>query len=405
MKTRYGLSPWISLFPDSRRPSFPTLRGEHTVDVVIMGGGLTGAVTAYACAAAGMRPYVIEAARIGQASAGRGAGLLLSEPGPAFRDVVGAHGLRAGRKIFAAWRQGSRDAATLLRRLGVKCGLESQNDLLVAPPSDDRLLRREYDARTAAGLEARWLSQKQIRQLTRLEASAAIGMRDGFVLDPYRACVGMTAAAKKRGAKFFERSQVRSVRFGKDGVEIMLAGALVRAGTIIVTTGTATAEFKPLRRHFKRRQTYFALTETIPSTIRKQMMPPGATLRDTRTPRHRLRWTDDGRMLIAGADQDEPPARIRDAVLRQRTGQLMYELLTMYPSISGLRPEYGWELTYGETVDALMYIGPHRNYPHHLFALGGGGESVTGAFLAARILLRALRGEPHKGDEVFGWTR
>ena len=55
----------------------------------------------------------------------------------------------------------------------------------------------------------------------------------------------------------------------------------------------------------------------------------------------------------------------------QRTGQLMYELLTTYPVISGLQPEYGWEVPYGETADGLPYIGPHRNYPRHLFALGG----------------------------------
>ena len=48
--------------------------------------------------------------------------------------------------------------------------------------------------------------------------------------------------------------------------------------------------------------------------------------------------------------------------------------------------DYGWSTTYGETADGLMYIGAHRNYPRHLFALGGPGDSVTGAFLAARIL-------------------
>jgi hypothetical protein len=52
-----------------------------------------------------------------------------------------------------------------------------------------------------------------------------------------------------------------------------------------------------------------------------------------------------------------------------------------------------------------MYIGAHRNYPHHHFALGGGRDSVTGAFVAARIILRAIQGAPQKADEVFGWTR
>jgi glycine/D-amino acid oxidase-like deaminating enzyme len=127
-------------------------------------------------------------------------------------------------------------------------------------------------------------------------------------------------------------------------------------------------------------------------------------LRHAGTPPYRLRWTSDGRLLVAGADQDETPAKQRSAVLIQRTGQLMYQLLTMYQAISGLRPEYGWEMSYGETADGLMYIGPHRNYPRHLFALGS-ADSLTGAFLSARILLRALQGQPEKADQAFGWAR
>ena len=110
-------------------------------------------------------------------------------------------------------------------------------------------------------------------------------------------------------------------------------------------------------------------------------------------------------LLLAGADTHETPEKQRDAVRVQRTGQLMYELLMKNSAISGLQPEYGWETTYGETADGLMYIGPHRNYPRHLFALGGARDSVTGSFLAARILLRALQDESDKSDRVFGWAR
>ena len=47
-KTRYGDSPWILNFPDSRRPNHPRLRGESDCDVAIIGGGLAGVATAYA---------------------------------------------------------------------------------------------------------------------------------------------------------------------------------------------------------------------------------------------------------------------------------------------------------------------------------------------------------------------
>jgi glycine/D-amino acid oxidase-like deaminating enzyme len=52
-----------------------------------------------------------------------------------------------------------------------------------------------------------------------------------------------------------------------------------------------------------------------------------------------------------------------------------------------------------------MYIGPHRNYPHHVFALGGSAASITGAFVAARLLARAVQDATEKSDQVFAWTR
>jgi glycine/D-amino acid oxidase-like deaminating enzyme len=401
-KTRYGDSPWMLAFPETRRPNHPELRGEHDCDVVIIGAGLTGAATAYACAVAGLKPIVVEADRVGGGAAGRSAGLLLPDPGPPFRDLQQAHGLRAARTMFELWRKASLDAAALLRRLSIQCALTPLDSLTVA--RDEKAFRREFDARSAAGLDVRWLLAKQARAAAQLDA-AAMRIGDAFALDPFRASIGMALAARKRGAKFAEHTPVRKVTFTKDGVIVTADGAIVRAQTAIVTTGMATAEFKPLRRHFARRERYLVLTEPVPAAVRKKVMPAAITLRDTAVPHHCVRWTADNRLLDAGADQDETPARTRQAVLVQRTGQLMYELLTMYPEISGLRPEFGWDVSYGETADGVMYVGPHRNYPHHLFALGGNSNSVTGSFLAARILARAASGEPAKGDEVFGWTR
>ena len=405
MPTRYGESPWLLDFPRTRRPDFPRLRGEHTCDVVIVGGGLTGIATAYTCAMAGVKPIVIEADRVGQGSVGRSAGLLLADPGPPFRDIVQAHGLRDARRVVEAYARGTSDGAALLKRVKVTGGVTPLSDLTVGFRGDEKALAREHSARDAAGIPSRWLTDRQAKTAANLDAVAAIRVPYGFSVNPYASCVAIAAAASRRGATFHEKSPVRKVTFGRKSAEVQTADAVVRAATVIVTTGTATAEFKPLRRHFKRRETYLVVTAPVPAAVRRQLCPSDVTIRDFRTPHHRIRWTPDQQIVVSGADQDETPARTRDALLVQRTGQLMYELLMMYPAISGLQPQYGWHLPYGESADGLMYIGPHRNYPHHLFALGGGGDSISGAFVAARILARAVRGQVDKADEVFGWTR
>ncbi|HEX5111161.1 MAG TPA: FAD-binding oxidoreductase [Vicinamibacterales bacterium] len=404
MKTRYGVSPWVAGVPDARRPSFDRFRGELSTEVAIIGGGLTGCALAFSLAAAGFRPVVLEADRIGQSGAGRASGLMLPDPGPPFRDVQQKYGLRAARAIFEMWRRASLDGAALLRRASVKCQLAQAESLLVTPLKDEKTLQREHEARQAAGVESSWLSLKQARAASWLEWGPALRIRAGFTLDPYRACIGLAGAAVKRRASIFERSPVRKVRAAAKDVEITLDGGTIRASTVVVATGAATAEFKPLRRHFKPRLSHLVLTEPVGAALRKRLVPEAAILRDTLTPPHRLRWAGDHRLLISGADQNEIPAKRRDATRVQRTGQLMYELLMMYPDIAGLQPEFGWEVPYGATADGLPYIGPHRNYPRHLFALGG-DDSSTGAFLSARLLTRRLQDQPQKGDEVFGWTR
>ena len=392
--------------PASRRPASRPLRGEQTTDVVIIGGGLAGCTTAYACAVAGFGVVVLERSRIGQGSAGRGEGLLLPDPEQAFQDVTKVHGVRLARHAFESWRRWALDAAALLRRLRVPCGLAARKTLMVAGAEAERWLVGERKARAGAGTTTTWLGRQPGSTAANRDVAGALRVGSGFAFDPYRACVGLAAAAVRRGGAVFERSHAKRVRPTRHGVDVTVdGGGLVHASRVIVATGSPTMEFSSLRRHFKRRERYVVLTEPVPAAVRRHLAPAENVISDRHDPPRRVYRTADHRLVVSGADQAETPLRQREAVLVQRTGQLMYELLTMYPAISGLQPAYGWDLPYGATRGGLMYAGPHRNYPHHLFALGGPEHSGTGAFVAARVLLRALQDRPDKADAAFAFTR
>ena len=139
--------------------------------------------------------------------------------------------------------------------------------------------------------------------------------------------------------------------------------------------------------------------------MRRELGRRAAALRDSSSPPHFLRWLKDDRALFVGADHEPVAARALDKMLVQRSGQLMYELSTIYPAISGAMPEWSWDLTHDTTVDGLPYVGLHRNFPRHLFALGHGRHGAAVSWLAARLLLRQFQGVPDKGDELFGFSR
>jgi glycine/D-amino acid oxidase-like deaminating enzyme len=266
-------------------------------------------------------------------------------------------------------------------------------------------LKKEQKARKAAGLEAPAVHPRLISGDAAINAAAGIRSHDSATIDPYRAALGLAAAAADRGARIFERSAVRRTTFDRRAADVHLDGGSIRTRRIIVATSMPTMLFRSLARHFWFRSSFAVLTDRIPAKVRQRLGKRNAVVRDFGLPAHIVRWVDDEQLLISGSDSEQVPPRLREKAMVQRTGQLMYELSTIYPEISGIMPVEGWEVPYGLTGEGLPYIGPHRNFPHHLFAFGDASHSVTGAYLASRVLLRQHLGENDAADEAFGFNR
>ena len=315
-------------------------------------------------------------------------------------------GVRGAKHAFQSWRRASLDFASLLRRLDVKCFIEPHSAVTVAvTPEQVARLTREQKARRSAGFDAPLLNARAVAGEVALSAAAALRARDGATLDPYRACLGLAASAAGKGAQFFEGTPVTKVTFNRKTADVITAAGRIHTRRVIVATGMPTPLYKSLARHFCFRTTYLAQTEPVPAKIRQLMGRREAVLRDSAQPPHLVRWVGEDRLLVSGADAEAPAARLRDKVIVQRTGQLMYELSTLYPDISGLQPAFGWAADYARTTDGLPCIGPHRNFPHHLFAFGDASPGVTGAYLASRVLLRHHFEEMDPADDVFGFHR
>ena len=405
-RTRYGVSPWTDEFPKRRRPEFPRLRGDVTSPVAIIGGGLAGIFTAYAFSAAGIKVVLLEADRVGHGGASRGPGILQGEAAASYREVEARHGRKAARALFEASRRAVLDLATTARRLGAKT-IETQDAFRVLSSygAEEKPLAKDMQLRKDAGLDVTWLKAAAATRETALEIGRpAVRLRDWGHANPYELLATFAKAAVERGAELFERSAVRRVKVRRKHVDLQAEGGLVQCETVIVCTGEPTELYRPLKRHVRFDERYCALTAKLPAAVRRQLVRPARIITDTDTPPHLLRLLDDGRMVVAGADQRRTSPRSKEKVLVQRTGQLMYELLRMFPAISGALPAYGWDMPLATTADGIMYAGPHRNYPRHLFAWATRHDPAQ-AFLASRILLRHQLGQSERGDAYFAFTR
>jgi glycine/D-amino acid oxidase-like deaminating enzyme len=379
-RLRYGRPLWLDHAGPKRK--YPRHRGHLETDIVIVGGGITGAICAYLFAEAGVRVVLLESRTVARGSTSASTALLMQEPDRDFTDLASRFGRPVAREIWKLLGKATRDLAKTIKSLKLDadlCGCDSVYFTL--DPDKVKALRKEFDARKAAGLPGRWLTAAALYRMTGMRAQAAIATSGNAQVNPVRACVGFLAAAARRGASVFERSRVRGVTASRSRIEVRTAGGTISAARIVVATGYATPEFRGLVGRFRMKDTYVVATRRL-SPRRRRVMAW-----DTDRPYHYVRWSGDGRLLVGGEDTRHRSPKGTGRRMAAARGRLRTYLARIYPELADEVAEYAWEGLFAETPDGLPYVGEHSRYPGHLFALGYGGNGMTASFLAARMLV------------------
>jgi glycine/D-amino acid oxidase-like deaminating enzyme len=387
-------------------PAFPRLRGACDTDIVVVGGGITGAAIAWRFAAAGRRVVVLEAGRVARGSTAASTALLMQEPDEDFADLARRYGGERSRRIWELSREATRGFVDTIRQLRIAADLRPRDSIYYTlRPELEGTLRREYDSRRRAGIDGRWLSPEALRRAAGFRGVAAIRTTGNAEADPYQAALGLLSAAVRRGALVFERSAALRVDADRGGVRVRLRRGSVHASHVVVATGYATPQFEPLLGRFRMWNTYVVATEPLEPRARREVGLGRVMLWDTDRPYHYARWSPDDRLILGGGDRPMVTGRQRLRAFREGTAAVVDHFSRLYPALADVRFAYAWEGLFATTPDGLPYIGTHRRYPRHLFALGYGGNGMTFGFLASRLLLELVEGRPSADHELFAFGR
>ena len=152
-------------------------------------------------------------------------------------------------------------------------------------------------------------------------------------------------------------------------------------------------------------RTYVLATEPIGSVQRDDVGLSDVMVWDTERPYHYARWTPEHRLLLGGEDRLVQPGQRRRQQFKTASRDLRAYFEARLPALATVRTERAWEGLFAMTADSLPYIGPHRRYPRHWFALGYGGNGMTFGFLAARLLLERWQGVKSRDHALFEFAR
>jgi glycine/D-amino acid oxidase-like deaminating enzyme/nitrite reductase/ring-hydroxylating ferredoxin subunit len=223
--------------PGSSSFTYPRLEQSADVDVVIIGGGLTGLATALNLCDAGERVAVIEAREIGSGSSGGSTGNLYSTVSNGLAGIRRKWGQETVNQVVNLRGQALADIQRHVERLSIDCQFERRPLHFCIQADVDhygKVLEEEFDVSVAAGLQAEILERPDGLGMP---VQRALRIEDQAQFNPLQYCQGLARAVQHEGGLVFEHSPVADVDAG-EGRVTTADGAVIKAGHIVFATHT-----------------------------------------------------------------------------------------------------------------------------------------------------------------------
>jgi glycine/D-amino acid oxidase-like deaminating enzyme len=381
----------------------PPLEDDARCDVAVIGGGITGALVAHELASHGHEVIVLERRDVAWGSTAASTALLQYEIDASLGDLSRSVGTEAAAAVYLACADAIDRLAALARDVGDVGFARRQSLYYASRVADVAALEAECAARDALGLRVQWLQRDALAERFGLAAPAAILSAKAASMDPYRMASRLLARLRRGGTRVHDRTCVGALHPRPRGVDLVLEnGATVRAGHAVIAAGYESQAWLE-QRVARNRSTYAFVTDPLPEDALGELAR--TLVWETARPYLYLRTTDDGRLLVGGADDTTDVPSRRDRRVEAKTRRLVGAVRRRFAALD-LAPAYAWAGTFAETADALPWFGAHPQWgPRVLFAMAYGGNGITYSTIGAGMLRALVERRRHPLADVFGFGR
>ncbi|HLO38508.1 MAG TPA: FAD-dependent oxidoreductase, partial [Lacibacter sp.] len=224
--------------------NYPKLEQSIKTDVLIIGGGISGALTAYHLINAGIECVLVDARTVGLGSTCASTSLLQYELDKPLCELAKQIGYEKAARAYTMCAEAIDSLGAISKKLKFKSFDKQQSLFFAAYKKDKKFIEEEFSIRKQAGFRVQLLDEKQIQQQFGFNSPAAILSSKAAATDAYLFTHTLLAASIKKGLTVFDRTNITKIKYKKSGATLTTErGHLIKAKKIVNAAGYEITEF------------------------------------------------------------------------------------------------------------------------------------------------------------------
>ena len=382
--------------------SYPSVQKNFSTEIVVIGGGITGALISHALVDAGYKVTIIDKRDIAQGSTSATTSMLQYEIDVPMYELAEMIGEEEAAACYKAGIIAINNLEKLIRKHKIDCGFEKKKSLYIAHDNDaSKWLKDEFAIRDKYKLGVEWLSAAHVKKEYGLKSFGAIRSQTAASIDAYKLAHDLIARNTKRGLQVYDQTEIKKFDYKKNGTAIItVEGFKITCKKIVFCSGFESLNI--LNEKVADLISTFACVSEQNIKINPKLND--VLVWDTNDPYIYMRTTDDGRLLIGGEDSKINSGLFREYQKKRKSEKLMKKLQALMPGVNFIE-DFNWAGVFGTTKDGLPYIGEHPKFPNAIFVMGFGGNGITFSIQGMQLVVDILKQKENKLLEYYRFGR
>jgi len=397
MDLKSGFPYW--LLKNELPSSHPSLKKNHSCNVLIIGGGISGVLAAYHLYNAGYQVTVVDRRHFGTGSTCASTALIQYETDEHLSNLIERFGVERATRCYQLTFDAVKGLGAIIKKHKIECEYKKRPSLYLASYVRDRVkVMKEYESRINSGFDLEFWDRRQIESKFGFTASAALWSEFGAELDAFELTNALIKFLSRKGVSFYEGTEIVNVSHVRQKfVATTSTGLKIKAHHVVITGGYESESFLG-KKISKLNSTYAVVSEPV---AHSQLWYRSCLIWESARPYLYMRTTPDNRIIIGGKDEPFYNPDKRDKLLTTKCKALTTEFEKKFPLIP-FTPDFKWTGTFAETNDSLPYIDKRNGL---FFVMGFGGNGITYSQMAGPLLVDLIGNHKNPDLGLFTFKR